>query len=53
MPDGADAMVPVERTDTDADGDEVLIRTAVAPGDNVMFAGADIAAGERALGPGP
>ncbi|PGF16395.1 molybdopterin biosynthesis protein [Natrinema sp. CBA1119] len=52
MPDGADAMVPVERTDTDADGDEVLIRTAVAPGDNVMFAGADIAAGERALGPG-
>ncbi|SEW15738.1 molybdopterin biosynthesis protein [Natrinema salifodinae] len=52
MPDGADAMVPVERTDTDADGDEVLIRTAVAPGDNVMFAGADVAAGERALGPG-
>ncbi|PCR89117.1 molybdopterin biosynthesis protein [Natrinema ejinorense] len=50
MPDGADAMVPVERTDTD--GDEVLIRTSVAPGDNVMFAGADVAAGERALGPG-
>ncbi|WP_226480659.1 molybdopterin biosynthesis protein [Natrinema amylolyticum] len=52
MPDGADAMVPVERTDTDADGDAVLIRTSVAPGDNVMFAGADVAAGERALGPG-
>ncbi|SER22614.1 molybdopterin biosynthesis protein [Natrinema salaciae] len=52
MPDGADAMVPVERTDTDADGDDVLIRTSVAPGDNVMFAGADVAAGERALGPG-
>ncbi|MGQ3411358.1 molybdopterin biosynthesis protein [Natrinema sp. LN54] len=52
MPDGADAMVPVERTDTDAGGDEVLVRTAVAPGDNVMFAGADVAAGERALGPG-
>ncbi|WP_222916665.1 molybdopterin biosynthesis protein [Natrinema sp. SYSU A 869] len=52
MPDGADAMVPVERTDTDADGDEVLVRTSVAPGDNVMFAGADVAAGERALGPG-
>ncbi|QLK27606.1 molybdopterin biosynthesis protein [Natrinema zhouii] len=50
MPDGADAMVPVERTDTD--GDEVLVRTSVAPGDNVMFAGADVAAGERALGPG-
>ncbi|MDF9744752.1 molybdopterin biosynthesis protein [Natrinema salsiterrestre] len=52
MPDGADAMVPVERTDTDAGGDAVLIRTSVAPGDNVMFAGADVAAGERALGPG-
>lgn len=52
MPDGADAMVPVERTDTEADGNEVLIRTSVAPGDNVMFAGADVAAGERALGPG-
>ncbi|NUC74629.1 molybdopterin biosynthesis protein [Haloterrigena sp. SYSU A558-1] len=52
MPDGADAMVPVERTDTDADGSEVLVRTSVAPGDNVMFAGADVAAGERALGPG-
>ncbi|MEY7849949.1 molybdopterin biosynthesis protein [Natrarchaeobius sp. A-rgal3] len=50
----------VERTDevdtggrTDETDDEaVLIRTAVAPGDNVMFAGADVAAGERALGPG-
>ncbi|WP_254762081.1 molybdopterin biosynthesis protein [Natrinema marinum] len=52
MPDGADAMVPVERTDTASDGETVLIRTSVAPGDNVMFAGADVAAGERALGPG-
>ncbi|WP_247002452.1 molybdopterin biosynthesis protein [Halosolutus gelatinilyticus] len=66
MPQGADAMVPVERTDrvergsTDetngdaagTEGDDVLIRTSVAPGDNVMFAGADVAAGERALGPG-
>ena len=52
MPSGADAMVPVERTDTESDGDDVLIRTSVAPGDNVMFAGADVAAGERALGPG-
>ncbi|OAQ51572.1 hypothetical protein HTG_16070 [Natrinema mahii] len=51
MPDGADAMVPVERTDTASDGSEVLVRTSVAPGDNVMFAGADVAAGERALGP--
>ncbi|WP_255192550.1 molybdopterin biosynthesis protein [Natronobeatus ordinarius] len=58
MPSGADAMVPVERTDrasgeaTSSDGDDVLVRTSVAPGDNVMFAGADVAAGERALGPG-
>ncbi|RQG97491.1 molybdopterin biosynthesis protein [Natrarchaeobius oligotrophus] len=50
MPRGADAMAPVERTDDD--GDDVLVRTSVAPGDNVMFAGADVAAGERALGPG-
>ncbi|MFW5903681.1 MAG: molybdopterin biosynthesis protein, partial [Halolamina sp.] len=50
MPPGADAMVPVEQTD-EADG-EVLFRKSVAPGDNVMLAGADVAAGERALGPG-
>jgi len=54
MPPGADAMVPVERTDDEGQGDDrdVLIRTSVAPGDNVMLAGADVAAGERALGPG-
>ncbi|EMA48389.1 molybdopterin biosynthesis protein MoeA/LysR substrate binding-domain-containing protein [Halococcus morrhuae DSM 1307] len=50
MPDGADAMVPVERTN-EADG-TVRVDTAVTPGENVMAAGADIAAGERALGPG-
>jgi len=50
MPEGADAMVMVERTDRD--GDDVLVRTAVAPGDSVMVAGADVSAGERALGPG-
>ncbi|WP_409348392.1 molybdopterin biosynthesis protein [Natronorarus salvus] len=61
MPEGADAVVMVERTDrverssTDsANGGEggVAIRTGVAPGDHVMLAGADVAAGERALGPG-
>ncbi|MFB6235822.1 MAG: molybdopterin biosynthesis protein [Halopenitus sp.] len=60
MPDGADAVVMVERTEElyaeeSADGDvpdRVAIRTSVAPGDNVMVAGADIAAGGRALGPG-
>lgn len=50
MPTGADAMVPVERTD-ERDG-QVAVRTSVTPGENVMVAGADIAAGERALGPG-
>ena len=66
MPDGADAVVMVERTDEldvedadevadDSDGvrpDRIAIRTSVAPGDHVMTAGADIAAGARALGPG-
>ncbi|WP_200531349.1 molybdopterin biosynthesis protein [Halorubrum sp. LN27] len=62
MPDGADAVVMVERTeelggeggpgDAASDPDRIAIRTAVAPGDHVMSAGADIAAGARALGPG-
>jgi putative molybdopterin biosynthesis protein len=54
MPAGADAVVMVERTERvdGTDGDEVLVRTSVAPGDHVMLAGADVAAGERALGPG-
>ncbi|QLD90720.1 molybdopterin biosynthesis protein [Natronomonas salina] len=50
LPPGADAVVMVERTDRE--DDEVLVRTSLAPGDRVMFAGADVAAGERALGPG-
>ncbi len=50
MPPDADAMVAVERTD-EQDG-ELLVRTSVTPGENVLPAGADIAAGERALGPG-
>ncbi|WP_255195465.1 molybdopterin biosynthesis protein [Halorarius litoreus] len=50
VPEGADAVVMVERTDEE--GEEVLVRTSLAPGDRIMFAGADIAAGERALGPG-
>jgi putative molybdopterin biosynthesis protein len=67
MPPGADAVVMVERTDrveprsterangeavSEGEDDTVLIRTSVAPGDHVMLAGADVAAGERALGPG-
>lgn len=50
MPPGADAVVMVERTTEIGDGIEV--RTSLAPGDHVMLAGADVAAGERALGPG-
>ncbi|MDB9252040.1 molybdopterin biosynthesis protein [Halorubrum ezzemoulense] len=61
MPDGADAVVMVERTDelgsggdgVDDDGhSRIAVRTSVAPGDHVMTAGTDIAAGARALGPG-
>jgi len=50
MPPGADAVIIVERT-TERDG-VVEIRSGVAPGDSVMLAGNDIAAGARALGPG-
>jgi putative molybdopterin biosynthesis protein len=68
VPATADAVVMVERTSEvnhhDEHGDDggreepgdgaraVEIRTAVAPGEHVMAAGADIAAGQRALGPG-
>jgi len=52
MPPGADAVVMVERTEESDEEESVLVRTAVAPGDHVMLAGADVAAGERALGPG-
>ena len=50
LPPDADAVVMVE--DTSERGDGVAVRTAVAPGEHVMAAGADVAAGERALGPG-
>jgi molybdenum cofactor synthesis domain-containing protein len=56
LPDGADAVVMVERTtESGSDGGserEIEIRKAVAPGDGTMSSGADVAAGERALGPG-
>ncbi|GAB3690749.1 molybdopterin biosynthesis protein [Salinarchaeum chitinilyticum] len=64
LPPGADAMVPIERIDEIADDASrpqgaaeqsvaaIDVRTAVAPGENVMPAGADLAAGQRALGPG-
>jgi len=50
LPTGADAVVPVERTVED--GRTIDVTTAVAPGDSVMPRGADVAAGDRTLGPG-
>lgn len=47
VPPGADAVVMVEQTRSGADGRR--IETAVTPGAGRMSAGADIAAGERAL----
>ena len=59
VPPGADAVVMVEETDvveTPASGGEadetVAVRTRLAPGDGIGSAGADVAAGERVLGPG-
>jgi molybdenum cofactor synthesis domain-containing protein len=48
VPQGADAVVPVERTATD-EGSEVHVRTSLAPAENVTFAGSDVAEGECAL----
>jgi len=50
MPPGADAMVPVESV-TEG-GESVQIHESVTVGDNVAPAGGDVAAGQRALGPG-
>jgi molybdopterin molybdotransferase len=47
LPAGADASVPVE--DTTRDGDRVLVRAAVGPGENLRRAGDDIAPGETVL----
>ncbi|WP_336036450.1 molybdopterin biosynthesis protein [Halobacterium yunchengense] len=50
VPPGADGVVMVERTGRE--GDAVTVRTSLAPGDGVMVAGSDVAAGDRTLGPG-
>lgn len=49
LPPGTNAVVPVERTVEHED--VVAVTTAVAPGDSVMPRGADVAAGDRSLGP--
>ncbi|MFW5929546.1 MAG: gephyrin-like molybdotransferase Glp [Halobacteriota archaeon] len=50
LPEGADAVVPVERTARVDDA--VRVRTSLAPDDNVMHAGSDVAAGQRAISAG-
>jgi molybdopterin molybdotransferase len=48
MPDGADAVVRQELTSQEA-GDEVVVLEAVAPGNDVRYAGEDIPAGATIL----
>jgi putative molybdopterin biosynthesis protein len=48
IPRGADAVVPVEWTDPGADG-TVLVRRALASGQNLAYAGSDLARGEVLL----
>ncbi len=50
MPDGADAVVMVERTETA--GDDVLIARAAEPGEHVRLAGGDLEAGRRVFDAG-
>lgn len=44
IPTGANAVVMVE--DTDREGGELLVRSSVVPGENVLSAGTDIATGD-------
>ncbi|MFN8019452.1 MAG: gephyrin-like molybdotransferase Glp [Acidimicrobiales bacterium] len=52
MPDGADAVVMVERTTGGPDATEVLVLEEVASGRNVRLAGSDIAPGREVLAAG-
>jgi putative molybdopterin biosynthesis protein len=47
LPSGANAVVRVEFTD--ADGDRILVRRGVAPGESLMSAGDDLMVGDAAL----
>jgi hypothetical protein len=49
VPRGADAVVMVEHTEVDTKGRSLEITRAAAPGENVSFAGTDIAKGETVL----
>jgi putative molybdopterin biosynthesis protein len=48
LPRGADAVVMIEQTEP-GDAGAVLIARAVAPGENIAFAGSDIASGQIVL----
>ena len=50
VPDGADAIVMVERTVTDGDG--VLIAKEASPGDHIRPVGGDVRAGQRVFDAG-
>jgi molybdopterin molybdotransferase len=50
VPEGADAVAPVEMTDGGADS--VVVREGVEPGDHVRGRGGDVQAGETVLEPG-
>ena len=54
LPEGADAVVPVEELEFEPGRafDRVRVRRAPEPGENVREAGADVAAGERVLAAG-
>jgi putative molybdopterin biosynthesis protein len=51
IPRGADAVVMIEQTDIAEDG-ALIVNRAVAPGQNVSFAGSDIARGQTLLNAG-
>ena len=48
VPRGADAVVMVEHTDSDGEG-AIIVTRPVAPGQNIAFAGSDIARGQTLL----
>jgi len=52
LPEGADAIVPIEELEVDEGGRSARIGTPVAPGQNVRDAGADVRAGAAVLGAG-
>ncbi len=58
MPAGADAVVPVERTEAEDQGAAVMIEAPAKPGDHVRLAGEDLSVGQPVfpartpLGPG-